>query len=502
MSYAEKMAKGSAVVFTLGIVGAVLSYLFRLFLAQSLDVVSFGLFYSIIAFVGIFSPLQDLGLTIAMPKFVAEFKAKRRMKSAAEAIFTSMTIQTTIMIIMAVVIALLSGWLAENYFGMQDAVLPLMLILVSSVFGVVITSLQTAHQGLSRFAAFSVVEPLRMTIVFAIAVPLIWLGTTGAAVAYAGAAAIVSAYMIISIKKHVKKKLSFSSKMGKKLILFGLPVFLGGMSTVILTYTDTIMLTVFRSLEEVGFYHVALPTSRLLWFFAIAISVILLPMVSEMWARKDKKNVTHLTSLLIKISFIVIIPLAILLIAFPDIIIRLLFGEAYLAASGALQILAVTAIFYTIFAIANTTIIAINKPIITTKVTAIIAGINVLLNFIFIPQFGIVAAAAATAISYFIGAMIFVYVLRKNLKITLKMRTMGTILFGGVITLTIIYLLKEVLVLNVWLEAVVSLALGFVFYSVFILSTKSIKKSDLIMLKNSRIPVPRVLVIVADRLTS
>lgn len=504
MNYAERLFKGSTVVFAAAILAAVLGYLLRLFIARNLSVTDFGLLYSIFVFIAFFSLFKDMGLGPTLVKFLAEFSVTENKDKIKSSILAVGVVQLIVAVAIMVPIIIFSDAIAITYFKTSAASAPLQFIALSFVIGTTLTTLQHAAQGLGHVKIYSLVEPIRIVVSFVFVFLFVYMGVIGVSYAYV-LGAVASVIFLASGLKRNKKitgKAVFDGALFKQLMKFGIPVFIGGLSSLLLFYTDTIVLTVFRGLEDVGLYQAALPTSQLLWVLANSLAVILLPLVSEMWAKKHTREISATLGLMSKFAFAIVIPLAIIIIAFASDILIILFGQAYAPAAIALQILAINSMFYTLFVVFSNSLIAVDKPVSNTKITVFISILNLVLNILFIPQYGIVAAALSTLLAYFIGTVLAFYALRKRVQVRMDTISLAKIFAGGMVSLMIIFAIKTILIFNIWAEIIVSLAAGLVFYSVFILRTKGLTKEELKFLQKLKIPFPNFAVKILAKLAS
>jgi O-antigen/teichoic acid export membrane protein len=236
----------------------------------------------------------------------------------------------------------------------------------------------------------------------------------------------------------------------------------------------------------------------LLWYLVGAIVIVLFPMVSELWARREKKLLGGVLHFLTKFSFMLIIPAALLFITFPEIAIRLLFGANYLAGAMVLQILSVVAIVYTLYKILGCAISGIGKPIVVTKVFAVMACLNLVGNLLLIPTYGIEGAAVATLSAHLLGLALLFYYTRKFIRFTVPVMPLLKTLVGGTLTLFLIFGLKSIIVLPPWPEAFAVLIPGLSFYGIWLLTTKAITKDDLRLISRI-VPMPRWLARLAGR---
>jgi O-antigen/teichoic acid export membrane protein len=248
----------------------------------------------------------------------------------------------------------------------------------------------------------------------------------------------------------------------------------------ILGYTDTAVLTLFRTMEEVGLYNVVLPTVSLLFYFTAAVSIVILPMVSEMWARKHNEKLKNGLKMIYNYSLVFILPFALLMFVFPEIILNLLFGPQYVIASNALRILSIGSIFYTIAYINLNIISGIGKPKITSYIVLAAALFNLIGNFILIPKYGIIGAAITTAIGFFIMLVISLIYISKKMGFCLNLFDNLKIIFNNLFFLFIIYLMKN-MPLNIYFKILLSCFVGF---GIYLLLNILLKTIDLKFIKN------------------
>jgi len=127
---------------------------------------------------------------------------------------------------------------------------------------------------------------------------------------------------------------------------------------------------------------------------------------------------------------------------------------------------------------------AIGKPIIVTKIVAIAAAINIILNIILIPIFDITGAAIATTISYIVTLILSTIKLTKFIKISPPWKTWLKILFSGIIFAGVIFLVLSLLNLNIWLEVLFSFIAATVVYFILIFVLKIIRFKEIKVLFN------------------
>ena len=66
--------------------------------------------------------------------------------------------------------------------------------------------------------------------------------------------------------------------------------------TMVFSRMDVLFITYFNGLEEVGYYNVAESTIGTILTMLGTFTIIYLPVVSEMWAKKEKKQIEATSS--------------------------------------------------------------------------------------------------------------------------------------------------------------------------------------------------------------
>jgi O-antigen/teichoic acid export membrane protein len=508
-SYGRRLIKGSVIVFTSFIGAEIVGMFLRIFLSRSLSVEEYGLFYATFSLISFFAIFRDLGLGSALVKYISEFAVHKKFADIKSSITTVLIVLTALGFVVSAVLFIFSHQIALAFFGKnnsQQAVSSLMILSAWFFVMVFYTLMQQAFQGFQNMLAYSSINFFNILAVLLLAVlfvSIFRIGVGGVALAYLIAAVVIGILsMIFFIRGYpqvFREKASVSKPLLKKLFVFALPLFLAGLGGLIISYTDTIFITLFRTLPEVGFFQAAQPTAKILWYLPSTLTVVLYPMISELWAKREKKLLGGALRFLTKFSFILIIPFAFILIAFPEVVINLLFGSKYLAAATALQILSVAAIIYAPYEILVYAVAGIGKPSIITKVVLSMAFFNLVGNLALIPRYGIEGAAVATLMSFTIGLTLMFYYTRKFIRYTIPSSPLLKTAVGGVLTLLLIFGLKFVLVLPTWPKAFAVMIPSLLFYAVWILVSKAITRDDLKLIARI-VPMPGWLVKIAEKL--
>lgn len=465
MNYAKRVAKGGIIILLMTMLASVLGYLFRLFLARNLSVGDFGTFYAVLAFISFFWVIKDAGLGQALVKFIAELDAKNRVKDIQKLIVNSIILQLAIGFVIFIPLFMFSDTIALNFFHNINAKPIIQILSIEFLF--VVIAMKYILQGFQKIKLFASLEVIRILLVF-LMVLLVPVNVTNIALGWLVSSMVLQvvflSYIFIFMKRKKKHRFVSSLKFND-VFKFGAIVFTSGIAGYIIGFTDTMLLTFYRTPQEVGLYQIALPTSQLLWSFVIALSAILFPVLSEMWATNNKKNMSTGIGILLKMSFIFMVPFALMMIAFPEIIISMLFGQKYVGAAFALQILSLGAIFYTVMIIYSNVLNAIGKPMLTMKIIIIVAIFNLLMNLMLVPFFGITGAAVTALFSYILGFALSACYSRVHIRVKLNWASLIKSFGIGIISLGIIFAVKGMLMADPIIEAAVSFVIAMTFYA-------------------------------------
>lgn len=469
INYTRKTVRGAGFIFLTSIFAAICGYAIRLTIARNLTIEEYGLFYAIFALVMLFGLFKDFGLGAALAKFIAEFKVKEELDKIKGTIAISLSFQILFSTIIACVLIIFSNWLAENYFHNVLASKILIIFAFVLIARSITKTMRRILQGFQDMKNYALVDFFRTGIMLAMIIigfKFISKDLFIPTFAYLFSPLILIIIFILPILNKFKDKIKMNVNWDliRKMFTFGIPVMIGAAGSVIMGYTDTLMLTFFSGLEQVGLYNAALPTARLLTYFSSAVAAVVLPFASQLWAQKNNKVLTHGIELIYTYAFLIILPFALIMFSFPEFILGLLFGIEYAIAATALRILSLSIVFLAVATISGEALSGIGKPKVFTKIVLLVAGINVALNFILIQTYGFIGAAIATAICYFLMFVLTVLSLGKVIELKLPLINWGKILLVTGIVLALAHWLKIVISINIWAEVFVILFILAVVY--------------------------------------
>lgn len=161
--------------------------------------------------------------------------------------------------------------------------------------------------------------------------------------------------------------------------------------------SDLLILRIFRPVSEIGLYLAAYTLIALLANLGNAYSSSLLPTLSRI--DRDNGDTQRLFDTALAHMFAFVLPLAVGGCMLGKDIIQTAFGSSFTQAGLLLQILIWCVPFLLIRAVLRAALIVRGREDLVFRLTAWAAGINIVLNFIAIPVWGMLGAAVTTVLT-------------------------------------------------------------------------------------------------------
>lgn len=201
------------------------------------------------------------------------------------------------------------------------------------------------------------------------------------------------------------------------------PLILAGVAVSLYMRIDQVMIAEMLDVKSVGEYAVAVKLSEVWNFIPMVVCASLLPALGNAKARDERlyiKRLQYLYDLMIWI----VLPIAVFMTFFSTDLIVFLYGDAYEAAGPILSIY-VWAGLATFLGIASSQFLTIENLLRLSMYRTLMGlVVNVGLNYILIPMYGIAGAAISTLISYFIATFMLLAFDKTRIQCLLMIKSM------------------------------------------------------------------------------
>ena len=194
------------------------------------------------------------------------------------------------------------------------------------------------------------------------------------------------------------------------------PMALSAVAYFIMQSVDIIILTAYEGYDKVAYYSIAVKLATVTALALMSVNIVVAPKIAEIYNNNDHGKLNKLIKDSSRIIFSISIPVLAILFVFSELMLSF-FGENYVLAKDALSILLAAQFFSSICGPGAIYLNMTGKQQKLNKI--LIAGlfINVILNFVLIPSYGIEGAAIATLISMLFWNSLIVSVIYKSDKI-------------------------------------------------------------------------------------
>ncbi len=198
-----------------------------------------------------------------------------------------------------------------------------------------------------------------------------------------------------------------------------LPMLISASVIVLLGWSDTLILGIFRKSEDVGIYNVVLKISTLTSFTFQALDSILAPKLSKAFHDNNMDLFKKLVKISTKINTIISLIIVSGLILFRKIILETFFGTEFLLGSTTLIILSLGQLVNSICGPVGSILQMTGKQKVFQNILFFALFINIILNMLLVKPYGMIGVGISTAVSLFFWNITCVIYIYKILKINM-----------------------------------------------------------------------------------
>ncbi len=185
---------------------------------------------------------------------------------------------------------------------------------------------------------------------------------------------------------------------------------------------DVMLLGLLDTDENVGIYNIAGRFTDFIPFTLIIVNMVAGPLIAKYYEQKDKTRLSSFLPRIARLNFVFSSIILLGLVFFGNFALGI-FGESFKAAYPVLLILGFAQWFNVSTGSVGLVLSMTGHERQALVIQAISASLNIILDLILIPAYGIIGAAIATAISLFLWNTGMVYITRK--KIGIKVTIFG-----------------------------------------------------------------------------
>lgn len=398
----QQVAKGANIVFLGVVISKILGFIYRAIVAR-ISVAEYGTISLGLAIVSFLITISLIGMDFGIMRYLPDYQEKKNRQKVLSTISTATLITAVTSILFAIAVFLYASRLAALFGNPQLApVLKILaFVLPLDVLRIVLFSILKSFK-LAQYEIYgkNIIENVAKVLLTLILL-MLGFGLIGATLAHLAAIFVSFLAAIYFVKKNPFQKVDqlFTKSINREVIWYSLPLVLNALIILVISWSDTILLGIFRTSEEIGLYNAAIPLANLMYIFPNALLIIFLPILTTLYVQKESATFNTLYQTITKwiLTINVLILLAFILLA-PQFL-AYSFGWPYLAARNALIILTLGNLLYYAALTANNVLLTLKKTRFIFFTSILGAGSNILLNLYMIPRYGFLGASLTTLFS-------------------------------------------------------------------------------------------------------
>ena len=481
----KTIAKGAGIAFFGITLNRFLAFLSKVVVARFLTPSEYGVLNLGLAIFSIFIIISLVGIPEGIVRYIPYYTGRKEYGKVKGVIHSSIKISLPLSFIFSGLMFYLSHDISKIFHNAELSYV-LEIFSLAIPFWILTRIYMAANVGFKRVEYSIMTETLHQLIRFVMVISflLAGFGLVGASFGYLLAflvSPLIGYYFFSKLFLLIKE--CDIKPVGKEVFSYSWPLLLAGFSSLILSWTDTLMLGYFKNEYYVGIYNAAYPIAQLLTIFGVSFSSIFLPVITEFYSAGSFDNLKRTYTAVTKWVFGLTFPTFLILVFFGKWVIKILFGIKYVSGYSALSVLALGFFTSSVLALSSGVIKSLGKTKFIMINSYFIAALNVALNTYLIPTYGVTGAAIATAISAITSSIIcFAYSCRLVRAMPISSKCLRSIP-AAVTALVIVYALAKIVLQLGLLTLIPNLIFYFIIYFSLLLVFRYFDYEDVIIMK-------------------
>ncbi len=431
------------------------SFIYTIIIARLISTEEVGLFYFGLGLVGLVGIVADFGISQTVVRYLPFHLGKNDRLGASRVVCLNIVLGTALLVV-AAMLAFVLAPAAGQFFG-NPALVPVLTLLavylcVNQTFGIAMSILVALKKMKQRSIGSNLQNVLKIILTLA----FVWLlGPNARALTFAFILSFVigTAYLLTVLYRSLKElDLPPPSGTGwygpylREMLPFGLTMVSISMFGALITYTDRVMLGYLLkgdTYTQIGIYTFATSLASMVAVLASSITVILLPVASGLVSKSGTERIHKAAQTSLRWILFSSVPFAVFFAAFAAPFLRVLYGAEYEPGALSLAFFSIGTLFYLLGSVQSILIAA--HRLVKLELVAFICGaaVNVILNALLIPRFGINGSSFAGMVSLIVVAGIHHYYASRRFNFSIPLSIWKN-LFAGAIVLVLLIGLEQV----------------------------------------------------------
>lgn len=458
------VTKKSTLVFSGKIIYTILGFFFTFIVARLMGAEIYGRFMYIFTFVSFFNTLATFGFSQGLVSYLPKLKEEDNIDKLRSLISFDFVFSFILSVIIISILIFNKNLIATNILNnseLADLLAWVSPILILNVFIRISSGVFRGSNSINTYIkGHDFIGPV-VKLIFIIILYFIGLNFFGVLISYYLSLFFTLIYFLIKIyKSGYIGKIDFKFKKTYiRHLKFSFPLLLTGLLGFFINKTDTFMIGYFISESDVGIYNIALKIGTMSNFSLVAFVTMFAPLISKLFHKGELNKLANIYKAITKWILAINLSFLSIILLFNENIL-LLFGEEFLVGSTALVLVASGQTVNAAVGPAEQVNIMTGYPQYAFYNNLVTVFINVGLNYLLIPIYGISGAAIASLISVSTVNIIRILLVYKNHKFHPYNKNFLSVIYSVILTYIIIYTIKSLIILNPLVELFI---LSFIF---------------------------------------
>ncbi|WP_339104216.1 oligosaccharide flippase family protein [Haloterrigena salinisoli] len=379
--------------------GLIISILFTPILVRVISQSQYGVYATVLAGFSIITLISKGGLFDATRKVVGDGKDDSHRVSKV----------VSISLLIGIVYALLAGiavLLSSNLGVLPATYVPYTWAIILVVFfGNVYAVARAAFYGIQRESIAEALNIGRQLVYTSVALLLAYIGydVVGVFTGYVFSFVLLCILGLLVLRRSIPIEMPSRddvSEYGREIISFGGYQLIGGVSAMLLYKVDLLLVESFQGQTSAALYQSAIVPAEMIWFVPSVIQAAFLQHTAHLWSNGDIDTINSNLKEGFKYAVLALSLFGIGLFTLADSFLSVYFGPSYSASSTTLQILLIGTFFLGTTRVVTPVLHATGWVRESEAITVAGLCINLVLNVLLIPKYGIIGAGIGTGVSY------------------------------------------------------------------------------------------------------
>ena len=436
----------------------------------------YGQYTIVVSTIAVLSIFATDWIAPSVIRYYAEYEAKSSLG----------VFYTTVFVMMCCSIAAVAAVSGAAIFSLKSGISPRiygylrvgMILFAAGIAFNVMTQILIVRREIPAYTFYSL---WRQCACVAIGIAFAWIFGSGVSGLLWGTAAGIAVALPFLFARSFRElsPSGYSRELRASIMSYGFPLIATNVASWALTLSDRYVIEYFRGSREVGLYSVSYGLADRT--IMLAVSVIVLasaPIVMETWERRGEKATAEFIAHVTRCFLVVLAPATVGLALLSEPVTALIAAEEYLEGHRVVPMVAAAAFLFGLQRNFQLALLLRKKTRLIMYIVVLSGIANVLLNLLFVPRYGYIAAGWTTLASYVLFSTATIVVSRKHLAWDFPFRTLRNVAISSAAMAAAVSLGRTADLGPVPLELAALVLLGGAVYVAALLLVDEVRLSD------------------------